>query len=398
VTTRVRADAFERALGGAPATAGGSRRAAETAQLLATVAAVRTLPREHLTPRPDFRAELHQRLLAEAQQLAPVRRAVPAPRRTVEDAPRRRHPGATRFRRAVAGTVAAVLLGGAGAAVASTAALPGDLLYPVKRSMEGVRLELSGGQAARGATELDLARTRLDEAEMLLVGPAGDGDALARTALEDFSGNADSGIALLLDDYAEGGDPQQLAAVDSFLRDALPRLQRIRLEAAPAIDALIDEVVADLRQVDSRLQQTLAACGSPCSEVLARPALLPVPRDGPGAPGSGVAADTGAAPTGSASSVAPAVPGPEVAAPTGGAVGGSPDLDVDSGAGLDLSPGGSTASAPGIGVRLPGTTASTGGLGLPGVSATVGPLTATLPSVGLDVPTTGSTCLLIICR
>jgi hypothetical protein len=64
--------------------------------------------------------------------------------------------------------VAAMLLVGGGTVYASTDALPGDALYPVKRAVEAVQLAMSLNDASDAMLHLAFAARRLDEAAALL--------------------------------------------------------------------------------------------------------------------------------------------------------------------------------------------------------------------------------------
>ncbi len=191
-----------------------------------------------LVPRQAFRDGLRSRLLAEATELGPARAAAArAERETVvagaaaaehrpqvqvtpKDGPGgailsgRRLAPFWRLKRLVAGLSIAALLGTGAAAVASTGALPGDALYGLKRAVEDVRLQLAGSDASKGATALDHARERLEEAEDLaLSAPGGAADADSpelRQTLADFSSSSEDGIRLLLQGYADDGDPAAL--------------------------------------------------------------------------------------------------------------------------------------------------------------------------------------------
>jgi len=376
VTPRGRADAFARVLDGGPG--GRPDGDPELAALADLAARLREVPTQALRPEVAFRTELRARLVAEAEGLRAVREHLPAPRRPAEPAAPRRTP-----RRLLAGVLAATLLGGTGAAVASTAALPGELLYPVKRGVEQVRLGLSAGDAARGATELSLARTRLDEAEMLLLrGGAGDSQDRAVDALQDFSDAAVAGSGLLLEAYAADGDRRHLEEVADFGRDVRPRLERMRLSAGPEVDAVISQVVARLAVVDLQLHDAAAACGPACAGLLA--SLTPLP----GTTGPAVAPDP-SAPAGVSPSALPDAAGPAPAPVVTGLVpapGGAPQdpalpgaVPAPDGARVDV--GGEGVSAD-VGGRL-GAGLDPGGVGaqLPGSQ-----VTAPAPSVGVPVP------------
>lgn len=60
-----------------------------------------------------------------------------------------------------------------GVAAASSDALPGDSLYPLKRGMEDINLGMADGDADRGEAYLDQASTRLSEARLMERGRGG---------------------------------------------------------------------------------------------------------------------------------------------------------------------------------------------------------------------------------
>ncbi len=172
-----------------------------------------------------------------------------------------------RVRGVVAGLVALVVAAGAGAAVASENALPGGVLYPLKRQVEDLRLQLSSPGSARGGTELALARERLVEAEDLALAsggadvPATDTPQL-RSTLDDFGDSASAGIESLTDDYARTGDATSLAAVNTFLDETVPLLERLREMTPPSLHPVIDELLAELGDHRTELADTVASCAS----------------------------------------------------------------------------------------------------------------------------------------
>jgi hypothetical protein len=151
-------------------------------------------------------------------------------------------------RRAVAGLAAcAVVAGLVGVASASTTALPGETLYGVKRTVESVRLSLSGSELDRGTLELHLAAVRLAEVENLVRGPQGTGvrteqqlsrstTALLGPALADMDESTRAGASRLLDVYEQQGTARPVAELEAFVR-----AQRTHLES------LLPRLPADVR-------------------------------------------------------------------------------------------------------------------------------------------------------
>lgn len=135
-------------------------------------------PAEAAAPDPAFRARARATLL---QAIIAERAAGRWPRL------RRRFAGARGGSRrllplpALAALLGAVLLAaGGGVVIAAQRALPGDALYPVKTSLEQLRLQLATGDAERARAYLDLAGRRADELRRAV--QAGRGDAIDAAA------------------------------------------------------------------------------------------------------------------------------------------------------------------------------------------------------------------------
>ena len=88
-----------------------------------------------ITPRAEFRASLRESLVAQATDRQPATEVARAADRPAA----RQH----RVRTIVVTGVLASLVGGVGAAAASTHALPGDALYGLKRGLESVQLKFA---------------------------------------------------------------------------------------------------------------------------------------------------------------------------------------------------------------------------------------------------------------
>jgi hypothetical protein len=126
------------------------------------VALLKTAQQARLAPRPaplpvDKRRALESRLLRQASQF----RSEPVPRLAARRAPLRRRGVVL----ALASFMVVCLLLGS-AVSASAASVPGDLLYPVKRAAEQVRLALTP-ELQRADLHLEFARQRLQEVQVL---------------------------------------------------------------------------------------------------------------------------------------------------------------------------------------------------------------------------------------
>jgi hypothetical protein len=205
---------------------------AEVRELVAVAAAMQAT--SQVLPRADFTADLRAQLVAAAhRELSSPAGGEPTPR-----AERPRRSGYRRLGVAAA-TGAFVVVGGTtGIASASEHALPGDLLYPVKRGVEQIDLRLTANDAERGRLELELAQTRLDEVGKLLESGDPVAEALVAETLEDFTESAGAGSELLL-------KPQDTSASAATLVNAFAVDSSLTLNVlAPEFDDLAEPVDA----------------------------------------------------------------------------------------------------------------------------------------------------------
>lgn len=110
-----------------------------------------------------------------------------------------------------------------GVAAASSDALPGDHLYPVKRGMEDLKLGMADDDSDRGELYLDQASNRLSEARRLMERDrAGllDHESLGeiRRALAGVKHDAEEGHRLLQAAYERDGSLGPIQALSSFSR------------------------------------------------------------------------------------------------------------------------------------------------------------------------------------
>lgn len=212
-----------------------------------------------LAPSTDFSSALRTRLVQETSQRSPAAR-VPS-QRTAAAQQSRSH----RIRQAVAALTAVAIVGGAGAAAASTRAVPGDSLYGLKRGLETAQLSLAGSDMARGRELLEQADARLAEAEKLAASEHA-ADAISRDrigqALADMDTAVRDGSTLLTDVYRQSGDPAALELLDRFVVDQQQRLGAL-LDRLAAIDpALRDEADATVDLLAALHAQVAAVTGS----------------------------------------------------------------------------------------------------------------------------------------
>ncbi len=228
-------------------------RSAEVRELVAAVDVLRALP--VVQPRPDFTAELRARLVATAQrEFLPRQRGEQPP--AVRVLTPRRRAGL-----AAASSVFVLVGGGAGLASASASALPGDLLYPVKRGVERIDMALAGDAGDEGRTALDQARTRLTEVQALLQTDDPGAAAGMTDALEDFTAAASYGGGRLTTSYAETGDEAEIAAVRDFTVESGAILDEMSGTLPPETEAAFADASATVNTLDDEATRLCPTCG-----------------------------------------------------------------------------------------------------------------------------------------
>ena len=207
-------------------------------------------------PTPEFRLSLRSSLMAEAQTVL-----IPADSKahTFTEAPTK-HP----VRRRVAALTAAALasVGVVGMVSSSASAVPGEMLYSVKRSVESVQLALHQSDESRGAFLLAQASERLAEARQLSDNPSDRSDSLIASTLEDFSTQAESGSDSLFNDFDDSGKTKSIQKVNDFAAAAtteLATLSALVPEGAEGAFTSAAKTISDLAIEASTLCSTCVA-------------------------------------------------------------------------------------------------------------------------------------------
>lgn len=227
--------------------------AAAYAELLEVVGALRATP--PVSARPEFVADLRSQLIVEAARQA---------RPVVDDAlrlrltPRQRSGARERRAATLLGGFAIVAASGS-MAMASQAALPGDVLYPVKRAIENAHTNLQSDDAAKAETLIAHAEERLQEARELT--DAGADAGTVATTLQDFTDQSSQATQLVLDDYAATGDQDSIGNLRTFTAQSMGELDTLGdVVPADARAALITAAQSVL-QSDTAAFQVCPTCG-----------------------------------------------------------------------------------------------------------------------------------------
>jgi len=188
----------------------------------------------------------------------------------------------------VVATLTFILLGG-GAVYAADSSLPGDALYPVKRSVEALRLAASLSDRSDALLHLDFAEKRLGEARQL-ASTARDADLHA--ALEAYRIELETGVTLLRQVHEVNGERDQwFKEVDETLERYERRLSDLYDVTPPSVRQSIEHAQRTTR--DLRVAAPLPG----------EPAPLPTPT--PTATAHIVATATPVVPTPAATIVVP---------------------------------------------------------------------------------------------
>jgi hypothetical protein len=421
LTRRRDADLLQRAVDGDPRALshplladGGS------SDLAALLRLTEDLPRPEVRPDPAFVARLRDELVEQARQ-RPV---------TTPDASRTPAPASVRTLtvprggRLLAGLATMVLVLAAVLGGASTGALPGDALYPVKLMIGDAQVRLAGTDLGRGRALLGQLDHRLDEVDALVA--AGDPPtSLVDDTLLRASDDLGDAQRQLLTTGSGMPDPRALEVLADAGSQATGRLAglraRVPVGSVAGVDRLLAQLAAGQRAMTQQLDQLVTAgrCTSACDGIRTELAkqgaqltrLLGTVAGGgdsatgahPAATDAGQAGSAGDGSLGLGSAVGGA--GLPTSAPTTPAAGSlSVQLPHASLPGVDL-PGagvsvgtsdplvvtvpGPTASLPGVGVTLPSVTLGLSGTtstGLPLPEATVPGTTATVGGVTVPLP------------
>jgi hypothetical protein len=147
-------------------------------------------------------------------------------------------------------------------AVAAQSALPGDVLYPLKRAVESAHVSVSVGDDGKGSTLLANASTRLDEVEQLTQQDADDRSAEISDTLSDFTEQATEASDLLLTAYVNDGDPQSVNHLNSFTASSMASLAALDGELPDTAQDEWVHAVTTLVRIDESAQQTCPTCAS----------------------------------------------------------------------------------------------------------------------------------------
>jgi hypothetical protein len=227
------------------------------AELLELVGALQTLP--PVEARAEFVLDLRERLMlaAETELVPGDSPAAVTERLTVRT---RRTPRERRLAVALGGF--AIIGATTSMAVAAQSALPGDVLYPLKRAMENAEAGFNVSDEAKGNTILANASGRLDEVDELTQQDEVDAEAVSQT-LATFADQANEASDLLIADYEETGSEDSINDLRDFTGSSIQVLADLEEVIPAGAEEALLAAAQVLFEIDSLAANLCPLCESP---------------------------------------------------------------------------------------------------------------------------------------
>ncbi len=205
-------------------------------------------------PSFEFRDALRTQLMTEAATVLTPVAASPHTHRTPSFALRRRLATAT---------AALVTAGGfVGMVGASAEALPGEMLYPVKRGVENIELAFHKDDVSRGQYRLTQASERLAEARRLTDDSSPQSQEHVAGALDDFAEQAKAGSGALFQSYGRSGSTQSITAVNDFSAAAAADLAQLSGRVPSNADPSFQVAASTVSELVSKASNLCTTCGT----------------------------------------------------------------------------------------------------------------------------------------
>ncbi len=206
-------------------------------------------------PRPDFVANLRERLMDAADTLLlPEGATKLAPVVAFPDAARRRQ------RRLSVAAAAFIVVGGtASVAAAAENSLPGDPLYPIKRGIESAQISFNSSESGKGQDLLRQASTRLTEVDGLIEDDAS--PTQIESTLSSFQRSATDGADLIFVSYQRNGDPEEITRLRTVLGSQLTLLDKLSGNAPDNAEGAFSAARSLIAELDQQARVLCGACG-----------------------------------------------------------------------------------------------------------------------------------------
>ncbi|GAA5104378.1 DUF5667 domain-containing protein [Haloechinothrix salitolerans] len=158
----------------------------------------------------------------------------PVPTHTIQHADTIKHRQKRKASLLAAATAASIVAAGALGIELSQTAIPGDLLYDLKRTTESIALDLTFSEEGRARKHIEIASTRIDELTALVERDDADGGVTAdevtdyRSTLIDFDRSAIIASRVITDNAAEKDDRRDLTMLRDWAMRAGDRMATLR--------------------------------------------------------------------------------------------------------------------------------------------------------------------------
>ncbi|GAB3248185.1 DUF5667 domain-containing protein [Nocardioides dilutus] len=213
---------------------------------------------ERVEARPAFVSDLRERLMlaAATELVVPDSPAALTERLTVRT---RRTPRERRLAIALGGF--AIVGATTSMAVAAQSAIPGDVLYPLKRAMENAEAGFSVSDEAKGTTILENASGRLDEVDQLAHQDDVDAVAVSET-LGTFTEQATEASELLMADYTATGSEDSINELRDFASTSIEQLAVLEEVIPEGAEPALLEAAQVLFEIDTVAANLCPLCES----------------------------------------------------------------------------------------------------------------------------------------
>ena len=141
----------------------------------------------------------------------------------------------------------------------SASAVPGEMLYPVKRSVESVELALHRDDASRGSFQLRQASERLAEARELSANGAFR-DASSPTRSKTSPRRPSPAPTALFSDYTDNGEQKSIRTVNDFAVEATADLSALSSQLPPGADDSFEAATAAISDLATQASSLCSAC------------------------------------------------------------------------------------------------------------------------------------------
>ena len=208
-------------------------------------------------PSAEFRDSLRVQLMAEARTtFAPASRRHASTHRPSLLTP------SFGLRRRLAGATAALVTAGGfvGLVGASAEALPGEMLYPVKRGVESVELAFHKDDVSRGQYRLSQASERLAEARRLSDDSSPRSQEHIAGALSAFTDQAKDGSGALFRAFGHSGSTEPIISVNDFSASAATDLALLSGKVPRDADEAFQAAALTVSELVTKASSLCSAC------------------------------------------------------------------------------------------------------------------------------------------